>query len=167
VSKRPYCVKWRRRAASTLLLELFASSCGVRADKSPNTDSFDFATPAQSRVIDSVAGTINTDSLYRAYHSMLSDPHPEEVLPLIGCIEQLLMWRHGMYPAERAIARMRDTLWRGADSAANAMLARLPSSGVVDENHSLCGPFGERGPLTVDGFPMDPLASDSSSRRHP
>lgn len=151
------------RTLSALLLVFVAWSC-VGGDKKPPDDDDGFAemSPTQQRVIDSVSRTIDTDSLYHVYHSMLSMPHPEAALPLLGCVEELLIWRHGMYPADRAIARMRDTLWRGLDSASDAMLARLPSTGVVGQADSLCGPFGQRGPLIVEGVMLDPLARDSS-----
>jgi len=120
------------------------------------------ATDAHSaRVIDSVSSTINTDSLYRAYHSMLAAAHPEGLLPLVSCIEAKLMWQHGMYPADQAMRRMRDTLWKGVEQQAQAMDARFPVSGYAESNDALCGPFGRRGQLVADGVPLDPSPNES------
>lgn len=117
------------------------------------------------RVIDSVASTINTDTLYRAYHSMLVAPHPESVAPLIDCMERRMMWQRGMYPAQRAIQRMKDTVWAGVEGQISAMEARIPASGYLQSNDSLCGPFGRRGPLIIDGVPLDPTPGDSMQVR--
>lgn len=120
---------------------------------------------ARQRVIDSVASTINTDTLYRAYRSMLVAPHPESVAPLIDCLESKMMWQHGMYPADRAVKRMEDTVWRGVEDQRDAMEARIPSSGYVQSNDALCAPFGKRGRLIVDGVPLDPAPGDSGRVR--
>lgn len=119
----------------------------------------------RQRVIDSVASTINTDTLYRAYHSMLVAPHPESVAPLIDCIERRMMWQRGMYPAQRAIQRMKDTVWARVEGQVSAMEARIPASGYLQSNDSLCGPFGRRGPLIIDGVPLDPTPGDSMQVR--
>lgn len=116
--------------------------------------------PRAEHVIDSIASTIDTDSLYRVYRSMLTAPHPEEVWPLEDCLGRKLMWRYGMYPADRAMQRMRDTLWAGVEAQERAAEARVAPSGMVTSNDSLCAPFGPRGPLIVDGVPLDPSAVD-------
>lgn len=118
----------------------------------------------RERVIDSVAATINTDSLYRTYRAMLVASDPEPLLTRASCIESELRWRFGMFPAQHAIDRMRDTLWQGKAQEQKAMEARFPTSVFITTSDAACGPHGPRGRLFVDGVALEPLRTDTRSR---
>ena len=111
-----------------------------------------------SAVIDSIARTIDTDSLYRVHRSALTADNPEPVYQQIACEGDRLYIRHGTIAAELAIARMRDTLWKpGEEDEVRRMRARLPR--VVELSTEHCQPYtGPKAPKRIGDTPLNTRA---------
>jgi hypothetical protein len=93
-----------------------------------------------SAVVDSVARTINTDSLYRLYRLMLHHPNPGAVMPEIACEEWRIRRRYRALPAIEAERRMKDTLWLPDEAdAVRQMNERLAGVGEVTTGPWACG----------------------------
>jgi hypothetical protein len=112
------------------------------------------------RVRDSISRTINTDSLYKLNRARLVAANP---VPLEGereCEEARLSARFGAIPAEMAITRMEDTLWkRGEEAAVRKMEDRLHNM-TVEEMGSIGVSQRKCGKITpmlkmVDGATLD------------
>jgi hypothetical protein len=86
-----------------------------------------------STVIDSIARTIDTDSLYRLYHRMLTIQDPAGGLQIIFCEQVRLKTLYGPIAGGLAIRRMEDTVYGpiGHEAAFDRMAARLPAHGVT------------------------------------
>lgn len=155
----------RRISVAGMVLLPPLTACGTAGADRARVDSLQQASRHAEHVIDSVASTIDTDSLYHTYRAMLNAPHPEQLVALTDCIGERLIWRYGMYPADHAIQRMLDTLWNGVEDQARAMRDRWPPYGLAVVTDSTCGPLGPRGPLLVEGVALDPLAKVGGSPR--
>lgn len=108
-----------------------------------------------SVVIDSIARTINTDSLYHLEHSMLLTGDrrlPQEA----ACEEFRLAWRHGGNAALVAMKRMEDTIWRGIEpESVLAMQRRVGPGQFVTMSRHVCGDGGwPHAPETLNGTPL-------------
>jgi hypothetical protein len=84
-----------------------------------------------SVVRDSISHSVDTDSLYRLYHRMLVAEDPVPIMFLVNCEGLRLMWKYGGLPANDAMTRMTDTLWRKDEGqAANRMWSKLSNMSV-------------------------------------
>lgn len=95
-----------------------------------------------SAVIDSLAATVRTDSLYRLSRSLLTSAAPGSVYGELVCERWRLAWRHGSRPASLAIARTEDTVWRGVDAEALAGVEARLSREPVALDRARCGEPG-------------------------
>ena len=104
-----------------------------------------------SSVIDSLSRSVSTDSLYRLYRAMYAAKNPETYVAPIGCFESDLVWRYGRAPAQVAMHRMMDTVWKpGEGDGLKAIERRMPATSFFSD--STCGrPTGRRLPDTVAG----------------
>jgi hypothetical protein len=103
--------------------------------------------------IDSIAGTVNTDSLYRLFHIMLTTKDPSGVFQAIYCEQINLLARFGRLAGHLAIGRMEDSVYGpiGRDAAFSRMTMRLPENGV-----SQCGQWhGARAPDSLGTTSLD------------
>lgn len=108
-----------------------------------------------SAVIDSLAATVRTDSLYRLSRAMLASAAPGVVYAELVCERWRLAWRHGSRPASVAIARMEDTVWRGVDAAALARVESQLSRGApVALDRARCGEPGIASAATHGSTPL-------------
>jgi len=109
-----------------------------------------------SAVVDSVARTINTDSLFRMYRRMLRDTNPAPIMQEIACEEWRLRRRYKALPSQAALRRMMDTLWWPPEAdAVRRMNERLDGIGPVTTGPWACGGDVERlVPEVVSGAPM-------------
>lgn len=146
-------------------LVFLEASCGTRqqgedegADWKRDSTAYETAMVTwrhDSLVIDSVSRTIKTDTLFGLYRRMISAPTPYPWLQRISCARARLTWKYGALPTERAVQRMRDSLWNGV---ADSIRARYEST----EGHPVsvvigpetCGSFGPKGPSVVNGVHM-------------
>ena len=65
---------------------------------------------------DSVVRSINTDSVYKLWHSSLSLSDPKVGQQRVKCEQGRLMYRYGAPVAMAALRRMQDTRWRDVDA---------------------------------------------------
>lgn len=80
-----------------------------------------------SLVIDSIANTVPTDSIYLLYRSLLRGADPREVFQEIGCLNARYTDRFGSEATLRALGRMHDSLWRGvSEDTVRALNTRMP-----------------------------------------
>lgn len=70
-----------------------------------------------SAIVDSVSRLIPTDKVYDAYRNLPFATDLRAAQQDRYCLELELEFRYGRFPARLAIQRMKDTLWRPADSA--------------------------------------------------
>lgn len=103
--------------------------------------------------IDSIARTINTDSLYRIYRAMLQSEDPGALRQPAMCEETRLGARYGTLPAEVATTRMRDTLYGPNDEPRLTEMRRRLSQErrFVTIVPALCGGLGPRAPQQIGG----------------
>jgi hypothetical protein len=106
-----------------------------------------------SAVIDSLSRLAPTDSLYRLYRAMYIAQKPAVYVAPIACFEFNLRWQYGDAPAEAAMHRMMDTLWKpGEGDGLKAIERRMPSTAFFSISDSICGrPPRQRLPDTVAG----------------
>jgi len=113
-----------------------------------------------STVRDSVARSINTDSLYRLYRASLHADNPIQLTGAAQCETARLMLRYGAVLADAAIRRMQDTLikpgekadWDRLDARLRGMSAQDNAKlGVSDRK---CGPLGPQVD-TVNGTALE------------
>jgi hypothetical protein len=109
-----------------------------------------------SAVVDSVARTINTDSLFRMYRRMLNDTNPAAKMQEIACEEWRLRRRYQTLPSTAAQRRMMDTLWWPPEAdAVRRMNERLANIGPITTGPYACGGDVERlVSEVVSGAPM-------------
>ena len=122
---------------------------------------------ADSAVRDSLSYLVNTDSLYRLYRRMLvGDPH--EMLQPQACERFRLAWRHGAIPVDLAVARMLDTLWRGADPAALRRMQSTPGRFTeTSVSPDICGITEPQGPSQVNGTTLSEMYPRPRRPRRP
>jgi hypothetical protein len=109
-----------------------------------------------SLVIDSIARTVDTDSLRQLYRMMLYAEDPMPVLREVLCQRARLAARYGLSPSEIAIRRLRATVWRPEErDAVRAMEDRMPERAVLSFDPS-CSE-GPRAPYTLNGTPLQTL----------
>jgi hypothetical protein len=90
-----------------------------------------------STVTDSVSRTINTDSLYRLFHAALA---PQPIVPItreMTCEFERLSARYGAVPAQWAMTRMTDTLWRSVKKSDVDAMDRRLNNASLDEMKAL------------------------------
>lgn len=106
-----------------------------------------------SVVIESLSRSVSTDSLYHLYRAMYVAQNPRVYVEPIMCFESDLVWRHGRAPAEVAMRRLMDTLWKpGEGDGLKVIERRMPTSALFSMSDSICGPaVGRRSPDTVSG----------------
>lgn len=106
-----------------------------------------------SAVFDSLSRSVSTDSLYRLYRAMYVAQRPEIYVSPIACFESDLVWHYGRAPAQLAMHRMMDTLWKpGEGDGLKAIERRMPTTAFLSVSDSICGrPLGPRSPDTVAG----------------
>ena len=176
---RIVCAPFRRSILSALALAaIAATSAACQAGRAsgkqtaPDTqwgrDSAKYVKDSikwvhDSLVIDSIARTINLDSLYHLYRSQLRAEDPVPVQRAIDCEMAKQSWLHGSNAAQDAYHRMLDTVYRKTDSADMKRVSGRLRSMSVAEMASLsvgerqCGKFSRWGPQhpdSVDGAPL-------------
>jgi hypothetical protein len=107
-----------------------------------------------SVVIDSIARTIDTDSLYRLNHALLSVLNIRETYQAAICERTRLARTYGIRPSRRAVERMEDTLWRHEKDAERRIEARMPASTLFDTSERACGPRVKIAADSVDGVSL-------------
>jgi hypothetical protein len=109
-----------------------------------------------SAVVDSVSRTVDTDSLYRLYRALLTADDPAVAYEEIACEAWRIERRYHERPANAAVRRMLDTVWRSGDAdALRELNGRFPAPKQVRIEHSVCGYPGEPvGPPEVNGTSM-------------
>jgi hypothetical protein len=109
-----------------------------------------------SAVVDSVSRTVDTDSLYRLYRRLLTDPNPAPLVQEIACEEWRLRRRYKPLPFEAAERRMLDTVWLPHETdAVRQVNARLSGIDEPTADRWTCGGEVERVvPEVVSGAPM-------------
>lgn len=121
-----------------------------------------------SAVIDSLAGAVRTDSLFRLSRAMLAAASPGALYGELVCERWRLAWRHGSRPASLAIARMEDTVWRGVDESDVARLtARLERGATVALDRARCGEPGLAAPATFGATPLHGVVPRPEMPRRP
>ena len=106
-----------------------------------------------SAVVDSVARTINTDSLFRLTRALLHTTDAVAAQQKIECEKARIASQFGTVPAMRAINRMGDTSWSAAERVrVNALFAE---GGMVFVNRKVCGPFGPSAPEKIGSTPLN------------
>lgn len=109
-----------------------------------------------STVLDSLTRLVRTDSLYRLYRQAL-EPNKVDVklVAAIWCEEARLTIRYRPILSDRAINRLRDTVYRdfGIEDAFRYVASRAPSEGQF--NSSICGEFPDKGPTIVNGTSLE------------
>ena len=109
-----------------------------------------------STVLDSLTKVVQTDSLYRLYRqAILSNKVDVNLVAEVWCEELRLTTRHGIIPADRAINRLRDTVYRDIEvhDAFDYLASRAPNEGHF--NSSYCGELPPPGPRVIDGTSTD------------
>ena len=109
-----------------------------------------------STVLDSLTKLVQTDSLYRLYRQALQSKNVDvNLVAQVWCEELRLTTRHGIIPADRAINRLRDTVYRdiGVHDAFDYLASRAPDEGHF--NSSVCGELPPPGPRVIDGTSTD------------
>ncbi len=156
-----------------MLLLATLSACGGMADD-VNSEGLRGERAERLRrekfVLDSLSRFVDTDSLYRIREAMRL---PGDTLALLNaslCEVVRLQWRYGVIPAELAMKRMQDTLWRGARSEERRRLELYPGRAVNIAVTRACEE-GPKSPEKVAGVSLDlepngksiapPRASDS------
>ena len=112
-----------------------------------------------SIVIDSLSRRVKTDSLYRLYRTMLGAADRPPIMTLVQCEIFRLAYRHGLVPADFAIDRMMDTLWRsGEQLQVVAMSAQFEVAGAMGKAKELrpedCGTLGRQAD-SVSGLSLE------------
>jgi hypothetical protein len=139
----------------------------------PPPDSEHYAATLQqwlrdSTVIDSLSRLVNTDSLYRLNRAMLEARDPHDLIAPIDCEIFRLTTRHGTLPAEVAIDRMRDTLWKTADRAALRRLASVEGRvTMLESDAEHCGDPGPAAPTQIKGTDLNFTTRRPSADRIP
>jgi hypothetical protein len=111
-------------------------------------------------VIDSISRTINTDSLYRLWHTMLRASDITPVYAAIACETSRQGYEYGSVPAAWAQKRMQDTLWMPDERDAYRQLTEKishlspESIGASGVSPRKCG-WGAMQDGTVDGTDLD------------
>jgi hypothetical protein len=97
---------------------------------------------------------VNTDSLYRLYHTAFLAPHPDEYLQEIMCEDFRLVLKYGGIPTMQAMKRMKDTLWSPAEREGLFDFDRRLERNV-EINERICGvgPNFPRAPIELDVYP--------------
>jgi len=105
-----------------------------------------------STVMDSLSRFVSTDSLYRLYRAMYVAQNPRIYVEPIMCLEFELVFHHGRAPAEVAMQRMKDSLWKPGEGGLPSIERRMPSTAFFSMSDSICGgPVGRPAPDTVAG----------------
>lgn len=105
-----------------------------------------------SLVIDSLSRLVNTDSLYRLNHALITATDIPGLLQAAACEQSRLVRRHGVRPLELALRRMEDTLWKNGPADGNSRIAsRITAPGMVTVGERACGSNGPVRPESVDG----------------
>ena len=108
-----------------------------------------------STVLDSLSRLVKTDSLRTLYRLALQPSVAgEKLVQEAWCEEVRLTVMHGIVPAQKAVDRMLDTVYkdrgiRGRDAAFNVLAASAPNSSGVDGR--ACGRMPPRSPEVVAG----------------
>lgn len=111
-----------------------------------------------SVVIDSIARTINTDSMYHLIRAQLRAENPVPLQGAIECEMGRLNWVYGTNAASDAFQRMVDTVFRPFDAADKKRVDARLSGMSVAEMRSLgigqrqCGKFSRWGPIHPDSI---------------
>lgn len=105
-------------AVSLLLLSGFSACGGQSGPRASASGGHDPALVREQRqriaAFDSVVRSINTDSSYRAWHTMLTAPDLRAAQLAMLCDQHRLNRLYGRAGA-KALERMRDTLWKHVD----------------------------------------------------
>ena len=118
---------------------------------------------------DSVVRLVNTDSLYKLWHAMLTPADFRTTHALMQCELVRLGYRYES-AADVAIRRMQDTLWRDADGELVARLhRRMAAQESPPISRAVCGPMPPpRAPAwlrnwTTNELPRLPPSPDSAT----
>lgn len=116
-------------------------------------------------VLDSLSRLVNTDSLYHLREAIRIRHDTAAVFQATLCEVAQLQWRYGSIPAERAIKRMQDSVWRGVTREARRQLESYPGRPIGGAITTECE-RGARAPERVDGVSLflDPNGTSAPSR---
>jgi len=106
-----------------------------------------------SRVIDSLAHLVNTDSLYRLRRRLLTPGDTNQLLHEIMCETMRLSSRYGSRPYELAFDRMEDTVWNDLNWRRRLEMEGYPGRFVVLSD-SGCVVTGPVAPDSIDGVSL-------------
>lgn len=102
-----------------------------------------------STVIDSIAATVQVDSMYRIYRTMLTATNPSVFESARLCELARLSRLHGEKAANLAVARMEDTVWEAGESARVREMERKLDAGYIVTIDSSCHWSGPVAPERV------------------
>jgi len=109
-----------------------------------------------STVLDSLTRLVPTNSLFKLYRQAAGQHKVDvKLVAEIWCEELRLTTQHGIIPSDRAINRLRDTVYRelGVTDAFDYVASRAPSEGHF--NSGDCGELPPRGPRVINGTSTD------------
>lgn len=110
-----------------------------------------------SSTLDSLTRLVHTDSLYRLYRAALEPNKASvELVQRVSCEELHLSIRYGVVPAERAMKRMRDTVYRDQGIAGDGFryfASLVPDFGQIDSQK--CRPVPPTAPDVINGTRTD------------
>jgi hypothetical protein len=105
-----------------------------------------------SIAIDSLSRFVPTDSLARLYRAMYDAQNPRSYVVPVMCLEYDLVFHYGRAPADFAMHRVTDSLWKPGEDGLGSIERRMPSTALFTVSDSICGgPIGRRAPDTVAG----------------
>lgn len=123
----------KRGCCLTFSLLLTASGCAPDYERSATY-------AADSALVDSIARTIPTDSLFSLSRQTLFAEDYQAAAQAAACELVRLEFRYGLYPALVAKQRMTDTLWIGIHPDTFATrIARWPAGVLIHGEPSECG----------------------------
>lgn len=105
-------------------------------------------------VLDSLSRFVPTDSLYHLLRRQLRPGDTNAILAAVTCETRRLAWRYGAVPADFALRRMLDTVWRDVDGPTRRRMENYPGRFAATSD-SGCADFGNPAPAEVSGIPLN------------
>jgi len=109
-----------------------------------------------STVLDSLAQLVRTDSLYRLYRRAIEPSGASMALVQeVWCEELRLSLKFGTIPADRAVDRLLDTVYRdrGVRDGFAYFAARAPAHGLIESSN--CGRLSKEAPSALGRTRLD------------
>lgn len=121
-----------------------------------------------SSVIDSIARTINTDSLRSLYRAVWNLPHAAAAMQELICEQTRLSRRFGAIPAGIAQEKVQRQEWGTDQKQIDRHLdQRMPSSGTIEISNERCHLTGARGPDSLNGTSLNFVSPRPTPPRRP